>query len=142
MEKFYEVLTIIINESVPTKLRRTKNRPVWMNRNILRLLRRKRRLWRAYFREGVYREDYQNFRAHKELQRELRIQIKRPKRKLERDLARKAKKDPKKFFAYMKSKTCNRISVGPLNGEGGLVTDKQGMAEILNRQYTSVFTVH
>ena len=40
----------------------------------------------------------------------------------------------------MKSGTCNRVSVGTLNGELGLVTDSKGMAEILNRQYTSVFT--
>ena len=140
MEKFYEVLLTITKECVPTKFRRTKCRPLWMNRNILRMLRRKRRLWRAYTREGVYREDFRDFRAHQELQKELRSQIKRAKRKLERDLARKAKKDPKKFYAYMKSKISNRVSVGPLKGEGGLVTDSKGMAEILNRQYTSVFT--
>ena len=41
MEKFYEVLSTITRECVPTKLRRTRSRPLWMNRNILRMLRRK-----------------------------------------------------------------------------------------------------
>ena len=30
-----------------------------------------------------------------------------------------AKKNPKKFYAYMKSKTSNKVSVGPLRGEEG-----------------------
>ena len=47
IERFYEVLDIIIKEWVPTRLRRTKNRPLWMYKNILRMLRRKRWLWRA-----------------------------------------------------------------------------------------------
>ena len=63
MDRFYEVLDTITKECVPTRLRRTKNRPLWMNRNIMRMLRRKRRLWRAYTREGVYREDFRDFRA-------------------------------------------------------------------------------
>ena len=34
---------------------------------------------------------------------ELKKMIRKAKRKLEKDLARKAKKNPKKFFSYMKS---------------------------------------
>ena len=40
----------------------------------------------------------------------------------------------------MKSKTSNRVGVGPLRGEEGLVTGDREMAGILNAQYTSVFT--
>ena len=140
MEKFYEVLDRVTKDCVPNKLRRTSNRPLWMNQNIMRMLRRKKRLWRAYTREGYYREDYQDFMAYQGLQKELKKQIRKAKRKLEKDLARKAKKNPKKFFAYMKSRTCNRVSVGPLMGEEGIVSDSKQMACILNAQYTSVFT--
>ena len=55
MDKFYEVLDRVTRECVPTKMRRTSNRPLWMNQNIMRMLRRKRRLWRAYTGEGYYR---------------------------------------------------------------------------------------
>ena len=87
--------------------------------------------------EGYYRQDYRDFWAYQEVQKE----IKKAKRKLEKNLAKKAKKNPKKFYAYLKSKTCNRVSVGPLRGEEGLVTDDKGMAGMLNAQYTSVFTM-
>jgi hypothetical protein len=140
MDKFYEVLDRVTSECVPTKLRRTGSRPLWMNSNIMRMLRRKRRLWRAYTGEGYYRQDYRDFMAYQEVQKELKKQIRKAKRKLEKDLAKKAKKNPKKFYAYMKSKTSNRVSVGPLVGEGGMVTDNKEMAGILNAQYTAVFT--
>ena len=140
MEKFYEVLDRVTSQCVPTKLRRTSTRPLWMNQNIMRMLRRKRRLWRAYSGEGYYRQDYQDYLAYQEVQKELKKMIRKAKRKLEKDLARKAKKNPKKFFSYMKSKTANRVSVGPLVGEGGMVTDSKEMAGILNAQYTGVFT--
>ena len=110
------------------------------NQNIMSMLRRKRRLWRAYTGEGYYRQDYQDYLAYQEVQKELKKQIRKAKRKLEKDLAKKAKKNPKKFYAYMKSKTSNRVSVGPLVGEGGMVTDNKEMAGILNAQYTGVFT--
>jgi ribonuclease P/MRP protein subunit RPP40 len=111
-----------------------------MSGNIMRMIRRKRRLWRAYSTGEYYDRDYRDFLAYKEVQKELRKEIKKAKRKLEKNLAKKAKKNPKKFYAYLKSKTCNRVSVGPLIGEEGLVTDDKGMAGMLNAQYTSVFT--
>ena len=140
MEKFYEVLDRVTRECVPTKLRRTANKPLWMNGNIMRLLRRKRRLWRAYSGEGYYQQDYQDFLAYQEVQKEIKKLIRKAKRKLERSLAKKAKKDPKKFYSYIKSKTSNRVSVGPLVGEDGLVSGNKEMAGMLNAQYTSVFT--
>ena len=54
-----------------------------MNQNIMRMLRRKRRLWRAYTGEGYYRQDYQDYLAYQEVQKELKKQIRKAKRKLE-----------------------------------------------------------
>ena len=140
MGKFYEVLDRVTGECVPTKLRRAGSKPLWMNPNIMRMLRRKRRLWRAYSRDGYYRQDYQDFLSYQEVQKEIKKLIRKAKRKLERNLAKKAKKNPKKFYSYLKSKTSNKVSVGPLVGEEGLVTGNKEMAGILNAQYTRVFT--
>jgi hypothetical protein len=38
MEKFYEVVDRVTRESVPTKLRRVGNKPLWMTANIMRML--------------------------------------------------------------------------------------------------------
>ena len=140
MEKFYSVVDKVTKECVPMKLRRVGKKPLWMTSIIMRMLRKKRRLWRAYTNEGYYGQDYRDFLAYKEVQKEIKREIKKAKRKVEKDLAKKAKKNPKMFYAYLKSKTSNRVGVGPLRGEDGLVSDDKEMAGILNAQYSSVFT--
>ena len=50
------------------------------------------------------------------------------------------KKNSKQFYSYLKKTTSNRVSVGPLIGDSGMVTDSKEMAELLNDQYCSVFT--
>ena len=46
----------------------------------------------------------------------------------------------KRFWSYTNSQRKDSSSVAPLKSEGVLVSDAQGKAEILNKQYTSVFT--
>ena len=47
-----------------------------MTGNIMRMLRRKRRLWRAYTEEGYYRQDFRDYQAYQEVQKEIRKEIK------------------------------------------------------------------
>ena len=61
-------------------------------------------------------------------------------RKLERKLAKDRKKNSKAFFSYVKKKTKNRVSVGPLVQVDTVVADSEAMASILNTWYCSVFT--
>ncbi len=47
----------------------------------------------------------------------------------------------KPIYSYLKQKTSTRTAVGPLRGEdNSVVTDSRGMAEILNKFFSSVFT--
>ena len=50
----WEIVKQVINDEtdrcVPKKMRRVGTKPLWMNKNILRLIRKKRRLWKAYTR--------------------------------------------------------------------------------------------
>ncbi|KAL5269743.1 hypothetical protein ACHWQZ_G003270 [Mnemiopsis leidyi] len=51
------------------------------------------------------------------------------------------KKNPRFFFSYAKKHSKLRSNVGPLKDEGGnLQTDPKTMADILQQQYSSVFT--
>ena len=78
---------------VPRKLRRVSNRPLWMNKNVMRLVRKKRRLWKWYTSSGHSRNDYQEYLAYKEVQIEVRKAVKNAKRNFERKLARDAIKN-------------------------------------------------
>ena len=70
----------------------------------------------------------------------MKQEVKKAKRKFERKLAKQAQKTPKQFYSYLKKTTSNRVSVGPVIGDAGMVTDSKEMAEMLNDQYCSVFT--
>ena len=120
MDKFYSLVDKVTLECVPTKLRRASNKPLWMTSNIMRMLRKKRRLWRAYTEEAYYRQDFRDFIAYREVQEEIRKEIGKAKRKVERSLAKNARKTGKsnrELYAYIKSKTSNRVGVGLLLGE-------------------------
>ena len=88
-----------------------------------------------------HKKDYASFQAFKKVQKEVEKAVKKAKRKLERSLAKNSKKNPKAFYSYMKKKTSNKVTVGPLkNSDGRLVTDDKEMADILNSHYCNMFT--
>ena len=140
MDVFYEVVRRETDKCIPKKTRRTSSRPLWMSRNIISLIRKKRRLWRNYTTHEYYRQDFGSFQAYKEVEKKVKNEVKKAKRKFERKLAKQAKKNSKQFFSYLKKTTANRVSVGPLNGEDGMVTGDKEMAEMLNTHYCTVFT--
>ena len=55
-------------------------------------------------------------------------------------MAKEAKKKRKQFYSYLKSRTANRQSIGPLKDGEKMVTDNRGMASLLNTFFSSVFT--
>ena len=92
------------------KRRRVNNRPIWMKKNVLRVIRKKKRLWRAYKETREHRE----FEAYKKVENEVKKVVRNAKKKFEKKLAKDSKKNPRAFWGYLKSKTANRQSVGPL----------------------------
>ena len=134
---FKTALDDLQSKYVPLKQRRVSNRPVWMNTSILRSIRKKRRMWKAY----TATQDYQDYLAYKNFEKQVQKTVKQAKRRYERKLAKEAKKNPKEFYSYLKSKTTNKEAVGPLKSDGGdVVTDDATMAGMLNSFFSSVFT--
>ena len=137
--KLKEILDGLQTKHVPLKKRRERHRPVWMTKHVMRTIRKKRRLWKTY----TTTDDYRDFAAYKAFEKETTKAVKNAKRRFERKLAKDAKKNPKEFYSYMKSKTSNRESVGPLKADGKdteFVTSDEDMAEMLNEFFSSVFT--
>ena len=87
-DKFKEILNDTVNKSIPLKLRRSSARPLWMNNNILSLIRKKRRLWSWYQSCCEYAE----LAAFKKVQKAVDSTIRNAKRNLERKLAKNVKK--------------------------------------------------
>ena len=125
------------DKSVPKKRRRVNCRPLWMQQNIMRVIRKKRRLWATYKKSSQYEE----YLAYKKVENETKKLVLQAKRKFEKKLAKEAKKKPKMFYSYLRSRTCNKSSVGPLKDKDEVVSNDKGMANILNNFFVSVFTV-
>jgi hypothetical protein len=61
-----------------------------MNKNILRLIRKKRMHWRWYTRDG--KKDHESFVAYRNVQKEVHKGVRKANRNLERKLAKNRKK--------------------------------------------------
>ena len=112
VDRFYSLVDKVTQECVPTKLWRSSSRPLWMTPNILKMLSKKRRLWRAYTQEAYYGQDFRDFIAYKEVQTEIRKEFKKAKRKVERNLAKNARKTGKnnrKFHAYWRARQATEL---------------------------------
>jgi DNA topoisomerase VI subunit B len=106
-----------------------------MTREILRLIRKKRRKWRV----AKLSKSADELREYREIEKETAKKIRNAKRKLEKDLGED--KNNRKFARYIKSKTKSRTTVGPLiDKDRKLVTGEKEMAEVLNKFFASVFT--
>ena len=134
---FRDKINKITAECVPMMKRRSETRPIWMDQTTLRSARRKHHLWKRYKETNSYRllEEYrvQQKKAQKD--------IRRAKRKFERKISKNTGRGNRQFNSYIRNKTKSRSTIGPLNdGSGAKITDDEGMADILNRFFSSVFT--
>ena len=134
--RFQEIVDEMQAKHVPLKKRRKGRRPLWMNARIMRTIRKKRRLWKRYSQS----KDYDDHQAYKTVEKEVQRSVRQAKRKFERKLAKSAKKNPKEFYSYIKSKTSNKESVGPLKDGDSTTTENSRIAELLNSFFSSVFT--
>jgi len=130
---FAEEVTDLISIHVPERRKRNNNRPPWLNQEILRAIRKKKRMWKEC--RGVATKEY------KEVEKKVRNMIRNSKRGFEKKLASGNGGNKRPFFAYVKLKTQSRPSVGPLkDSTGATVSDNEGMADLLNRAFKDVFT--
>ena len=78
-------LNQVIESNVPKKVRRKGSKPLWMKRNVLRLIRKKRRLWKHYTSSKDCSKDYEQFEAYKKVQSDVRKAVKKAKKDLRRN---------------------------------------------------------
>ena len=109
-----------------------------MNRKIRLLIRQKQRAYRKARRTGKKRDN----ERYKRLQSEVQLHIRKShKGYMQEVVSDSYKGNPKKFWSYIKSAGQEASGVSPLKNEDGfLKSDSPSRANILNRQFESVFT--
>ena len=134
--KFKSVISNAEKNCVPMRRRRNAHRPLWMSTNAMRIVRKKRRLWKVYKTSS----DYEDYMAYKAVEKKVKNTVRRAKKAFEKKIAKNVKKNPKEFYAYLKLHTSNRESVGPLKANGATINDSGQMANVLNDFFTTMFT--
>ena len=125
------------DQSIPTrrKSRKGARRPAWLNRDLLGMLKQKRRVYRSW------KQGLATWEEYKAAVRGCRKAARIAKASLELQLARGVKDSKKNFFKYIADKTNTRGNVGPLmNGVGALVAEDTEKAELLNAFFVSVYS--
>ena len=126
-----------ISKFVPLSTVKDQDEPKWLNRELIRAIRRKKRAWKVYktYNTPESRDKYT------ELVKEVTRKIRNAKRGMEKKMANYRDNNSRRFANYIKSKTKSKTSIGPLkNSSGELITEELGMAEELNKFFASVFT--
>jgi len=123
-----------VDKHVPVRPARSRMRPAWLTQQIVAAIRRKQRLWERA-KKGRDVDEYKN--AEKEVKR----MIRNAKRNFEKRLADGNGGNTRPFYSYIKQRTKSKPGIGPLkNDKNEIVAEDQGMAELLNNFFSSVFT--
>ena len=101
-------------------------------------IKKRNKLWQEY----NCNPSYLKLLKYKKVRNDITASIRKAKEEFEWKLAEKIKTDTKSFYSYVKSKSKTKPCIGPLkNSMGKTVDDEVEMGEILNKHFSSVFTV-
>jgi hypothetical protein len=123
----------LIGQHVPVREFKER-RSEWMTKEILQMIRKKRRLWKkAKYGKSVA--------EYEEVARQVNSSIRAAKRRTEKKLASEKTGNKKPFYNYVKKKTTGRTGIGPLtDADGRTLQSPDEMAEELNKCFSDVFT--
>ena len=134
MEAVYRELRGLQETYIPLAKRRSRTRPKWATQATRQAVKEKLALWKL---SETGREGDMAARL-----RAASRKVYRANRKARRDFENEIANSENRrlLYGYIKSKSQNRVSVGPLKNEEGMeVKDPEEMANLLAQHYSSVF---
>ena len=124
-----------MDKNIPSKQVKSNNRLPWMTYKIRKMLKKKQKLYN----QAKKTKSWSNYRHFQKT-------CKREIRKAEWNYVNNAilegmnKNNSKPFWKYAKSRKQDNIGVAPLKKQGQLINDSKEKAEMLLKQFASVFT--
>ena len=114
-----------------------RRKPVWMNDRAMAALRRKKKAYDRYLRSREGKE----YIEYVKLRNTAKSEVRKAVHNYEKDIASKAKKNPKAFYRYVNSKIKGRGVIPDLrNNDGSVINKNLDKANAFNEFFSSVFT--
>ena len=136
-EAFASTLTDLVDICVPRAYPKGRRRNIYINREALRLKKKKGKLWSAY----ISSRDDLSYARYVRCRNDLRRLTRKLRRDFELTLTDKLKENPKGFWSYANSRLKSRSVVENLRTpDGGLTTSDEQKATVLNQFFSSVCT--
>ena len=129
-------VTQLTEALVPMKRKRSARAPPWMDSEVRKAIREKKKAWNKWKSTG----EEEKRREYKGWESKTKRMIRNKKNALERNVAKDSKLNPKRFFSFINSARRSRSSIGPLNKDGARVVEPKAQAELLNEYFSSVYT--
>jgi ribonucleases P/MRP protein subunit RPP40 len=134
---FHDTISSAVEKFIPKQKPRSKKYASWMTCKAKRARKFKSRMWIRYAKS----KSYNDYIEYKRALNKATYEYKKAKTNFEKKLADNIKDNPKSFYSYVRSKSRTKDKVGPLKDKfGNTVIDDEGMCNILNGYFSSVFT--
>jgi ribosomal protein S20 len=109
-----------------------------MNERVLSRIKRKKSAFELY----KQTRDGKDYLEYTKTRNSARAEVRKAVREYEKEIAKKAKKNPKMFYKHVNSKLKTRVTGSVLqNANGDKINDNQQKAELFNEFFSSVYTI-
>ena len=129
----------LIDKYVPNKKKnvRSKAKPRWFTNRVIKKIKKKYKAYKLYDETNLWK-DYLDYIEARDISEGARKQAQRD---FEKNIAINCKKEPKRFWKYVREKTKGKSGISPLKRENGdMAVSDEDKAETLNNFFGSVFT--
>ena len=144
LQESYDLFEIILNSSVdkcvPTKiiLEKPQSKPLWMTSNLTKGCKEKIKLWEKF----KLTKNKNVYKLYAKARNKYSHNLRAARKIFEKNVSKNIKNNVKGFWNYVNSKKKNKTKVNALvNAKGIFITDDTKKAELLNTQYSSIFTI-
>ena len=127
---------LIIDDNVPHRMTSQRFTQPWINRDIRRLTRLKRR-WLRRARRSNEQKDWEKYKA---LKKKTQKACRDGRDNYVNDILTNDSKNSKRYWNFIKSKKKDNTGMAPLKKDGLTFCDRQNQANIMGNQFSSVYT--
>lgn len=137
VDKFYDILTSLLDLMCPIVTKRQSNEPRWIKRDTLRLKREKRK---AHARWKKYSNNV-DYHAYNNLRRQLDDKIKSDHDEHIGAVEESLKNNPKEFWSYVNNRRTNGLGLADfITWKGEVAENKKDVANVFAKRFAEAFS--